>query len=124
MATLAEKIRSLQLSAGEIQKQTGWAAIMIEDYLNMIDSINTIVEDSDDKTDEIAALEAAVAALDVRVTTLEAFVVILDGRIDDLETEQEEQNQLINLTQSINKNKAILNKLNTRMDDLEQLIKN
>ena len=114
--TLSEKIRSLQLSAHEIQKNTGWASVMIEDYLNMIDSINTIVTDSDDKTDEIAAIELIVNQNVIRITNLE-------GDVAALEIEQESQNQLINLTQKINKNKATINKLENRINNLEQLIK-
>lgn len=48
MPTELERIRGLSLSAVEIQELTGWGDAMVEDYLNILESLIMIATQNDE----------------------------------------------------------------------------
>lgn len=92
MANLADQIRLLRLSALEIVQLAGWPDALVEDYLNLIDIIASIVDEVDQDTTDVTDLEQTIYSarlslgkLNILSSGFQSDLAQTNSRIDDLE---------------------------------------
>ena len=99
MVSNVQSLRGLVLTAEELRLLTGWPDAMIEDYLNIIDSLIAVAENLDAETDVINNVNQTIEGL-------RGLVVHLNGVINQrLKTASAERQTLTD-----------------RLNDIEQLV--
>lgn len=119
-------IRGLVLSANEVKQLTGWPDAMVEDYLNILDSLISLAESIDDSDTDTSDIEQSIASLNGSVSVNTALInqvlTSLNARID--ETDEGLANALQNLFEiasRIGRIEVINNRLQEVIENLNDL---
>ena len=97
--TITEQLRGLVLSAVDIKKLTDWPSAMIEDYLNIIDSLSTVATSLDDLLSRV--VEPQMGNIREQIQKLEELIFSSEKPTNELKAQVQELESLISLNASI-----------------------